>query len=696
VKHLLSAVATIAFAAGMFTPRAGAQIKIDPAPSSTAQFITITATAGAGLEGRPIQIYISKTADTCTAANVANGSANAVAIVPHTSYSVQPGGITTVAIVTGVLLSDDFVCVVIQSAAGATFASQPVQISAPAPAGGGTVTINPAPSTTDQFITVVAPAGMAGADIEIYIAATQPACTTAASKMNLEPHTPHEVLPDGTTAIAIVKGKLTSGNWVCAVVTVKGSAPVVSTAVQVKAPGAVPVSEVEFDPPQPTIKDPSLVVVTPGYLADGTLTILTSNTAEACAKSTTTLGTADTPITGQRTTVAITPGTLKQGYYLCVTVKDANGKTATNRPVAVLPGCDHHDAYSDCTYEFTLMGGIEQSGLSAQNSITNGFYDLFIRRPVDSKWLGVWFRSRYLGSPSTSSTSNVVAAATNPAGTVTASNLPQSVTAVDYILGFTLGKRLEWGSPSGRLTITPAAGFGATTPLSANTTVNAFQVPQFGTNECDQLQKRFTTDKGYTPPLPGSGYYKDSTGAIVQGCVVQPPGNSTMTSATNPGTQITAIAFSNEDRTNFLLKWGAGVRLIDRYTPTCITTTGCPRMRADFSIGQDQAITAGYMRRLVLKADAVIPIFSTGTYFFASSANRLAPNNTLSPLILNPVTVNSGNSSACATPSSSIVCVPSPSVFVLPYKQPNRDYYRIGIGIDAVKLLSKLFNPPAS
>jgi hypothetical protein len=706
----------------MFSALARAQ-KIDPAPSSLDQFITITG-AAAMAEGQ-IELYTSATAATCSAANTAAGSAAQVGREPNTSNFVLRGNATSIAIVKGVLLSGNYVCAAITpKGGGAPVALPAVQIAAPAAPSGGTVTINPAPSSSDQFITVIATAAMAGGDIAIYTATSGPACTASASKMELQPNTGGQVLSSGTTEIAIIKGKLLSGTFVCAVVTVKGSEPVVSAAVKVMATGTVPVADIKFhspDPPDPAnttqntqstentpqsmdaevdspkSRDREIVIETPDYLVGGTLTVLTANTAEGCAKSTTTLGTADTPINGSPTRIAITPGKLIGGNYVCVTVKNADGKTAITQPVQVNPGCDKKiDVYSDCTYEFTLFGGIEQSGLSAENSITNGFYDLSIRRPVGSKWASIWFRSRYLGGPSTSSTSNVVAAATNPTGTVTASNLPQSVVAVDYVLGLQLWKDMPLGSPKGRFTLAPVVGFGATTPLDSNTTVNGFQVPQVGTNECNQLHSRFTTGKGYDPALPGSGYYTNSTGAVVQGCVVQPPADGTTTSPTNPGAQITAIAFSNEDRSNFLLKWGVGVRLVDRYTPTCLTSTGCPRLRADFSIGQDESITGGSLSKAIFKADAIVPIFSTGTYFFASSANRLARNETLSPLILTPVTVNSGSSSACSMPSATSVCVPSPNVFVLPYKQPDRDYYRIGVGVDAVKILTKLFTPPAS
>lgn len=556
------------------------------------------------------------------------------------------------------------------------------------------VSIDPAPSSSDDSVTVLAPTDMATDPITLYTATSPAACIAEATPVKLG-DTNNTVSGDGKTVVAITAGSLSSGIYICAGVKVKGEdEPTLSTPVQVKAAGAVPVADVRFEP-VPTIKYTELHITTPNYLKGDTLTVMTANTAETCATSKTTLGASDTPINSENTMVTITSGVLKVGSYVCVAVKDASGKSATTQAVAVRSGCADNSVYSDCTYEFTLIGGVEQSGLSAQNSMTNGFYDLFIRRPVGSKWAGIWFRSRFLGAPSTSSTNNVVAAATNPTGTLTTSNLPQSIIAVDYVLGLQLANNIPWGTPTGRFTVAPVIGFGATTPLDASTVVNGFQVPQIGTNECNQLQVRFSSNKGYNPPIPGSGYYPNSSGNVVQGCVVEPPANATTATTTNPGTQITAIAFSNEDRSNFLLKWGVGLRLLDRYSPTCLTTSGCPRMRADFSIGQDQAITAGYWRHLVFKADAVIPIFSTGTYFFASSANRLAGNQSLSPLILTPVTVNSGSSSSCTASSTSTtsVCVPSPNVFVLPYKQPDRDFYRIGIGIDAVKLLSKLFTP---
>ena len=425
----------------------------------------------------------------------------------------------------------------------------------------------------------------------------------------------------------------------------------------------------------------------------------------------------------ENASLAVKKGSLKAGNYLCAVIKnEAGGIVATSPAVHVTkPGgaapplaaaadkgstddCRGLNHYGDCELEYRLLGGIEQSDLSAQSSVTEGFYDLFINAPLAPKGSSLWFRSRYLGAPSSSFKGNIVAAATNPTGTLTAANLPQSVTAVDYVVGyqfldwdvgpllFVPGKSTSRFVP-GKVTLSPVIGIGATTPVSATTTVSGFKVPSYGTNECDQLHLRFTPANGYNPALPGPGAI-DKSGNI--GCIVQPNPGSTSAKPL-PGNSITAIAFSNEDRTSFLEKWGAGLRFKYRFNPSesdesthCDLSPGCTNVMVDFSVGQDEAITGGMLRNFVLKADAIIPILTTGVSFFASSSNRLEQSKTFSPLILTPITIQNASSSGC-TATATTACVPSSSVFVLPYKQQNRDYYRIGLGIDAMKILTKLF-----
>jgi hypothetical protein len=417
--------------------------------------------------------------------------------------------------------------------------------------------------------------------------------------------------------------------------------------------------------------------------------------------------------------------------------------TTMDRPFAVVSNYDGpcHYPFNDCDWEYSVVGGVEQADLSAQNSQTEGFVDLIVRAPVNARFGNAWLRARFIGQPTNSSTQNVVSAATDPTGTVTSSSLATVGYAIDYIFGFEHDLFLpNRNNPTrGQFTLGLIAGMGATTPLSSQSATIGYAVPAYGTNECNQLQVRFGAGiaatggaaaipgmgakNGYNPILPGSGTITtttisssgtSTTATTGPFCVVQPTPGTVAVSGTPAasGNQITNIAFSPEDRSSFLLKYVAGVRLLTRFhaagTSRCSlrgandhTEDGndpdaaslvnglCSRGIVDFTIGQDQAITGGYLRRLVFKADAIFPIPKSGLYFFASAAIRLEPNQDQPPLILTATPISNGS----AMPAAGAVSIPSPSVFVLPLKQSNRDFYRIGIALDLAKILPKLFAP---
>jgi hypothetical protein len=351
--------------------------------------------------------------------------------------------------------------------------------------------------------------------------------------------------------------------------------------------------------------------------------------------------------------------------------------------------------------------------------------------PTNARFGSIGLQARFLGAPTTSNTQNVVAAATNPAGTITSSSLSTVGAAIDYFASY----EHEFFQPStknpnsGQFTLGPIFGFGATTPLSAQSATIGYAVPAFGTNECTQLIARFQATKnpavpgqygGYNPPLPGSAAITTTTqvGSATatsttspEYCIVQPGPTSTTSTAsgattttTVSGTQITNIAFSPIDRSSFLLKYAVGARLIFRehsgssmrcssraandHPYDTLTNGPCVRDLVDLTVGQDQAITGGYWRRFVFKSDLILPIAQTGIYFFGTAAIRIRPNQDLPPLILASTPISSGTSSA----TSGTVTVPSPSVFVLPLKQSDRDFYRIGIAIDLSKVLTKLYS----
>jgi hypothetical protein len=298
-----------------------------------------------------------------------------------------------------------------------------------------------------------------------------------------------------------------------------------------------------------------------------------------------------------------------------------------------------------------MIGGVEYSGYSAQSQTTNGFLNMFYRGPVSKHGFSGWGRIRLTSAPQ-AATNGVVSVISNPTGLTTYdySNVGQ---VFDYVFGpeWQIGK--NWSI---------VGGVGATTPLSSQNAPVTFVAPAAGTVECTELVSRFSAANGYSPSLA-------------------------LNTATTPTTCLaggyTDIAFANQDRTNFFLKYGAGLRTTYPWTfGTCNGTSGsCSTAYAalDISLGQDASVTGGYLRGVVFKLDGLLPIptgSSSWLYLFGSSYIRLQSNQNLPPLILQ-------------TPATT-VAVPSPTVIVLPLRQPNRDYYRIGVGLNINQLWCKL------
>jgi hypothetical protein len=97
----------------------------------------------------------------------------------------------------------------------------------------------------------------------------------------------------------------------------------------------------------------------------------------------------------------------------------------------------------------------------------------------------------------------------------------------------------------------------------------------------------------------------------------------------------------------------------------------------DLTVGQDEAITGGRLRHFVLRIDGIHPLwYNSWLYLFGTAAIRLQRNDFRETLILDA-------DSSGAKPSD-------PNVALLPLKQPNKDFYRIGVGINFTQLLESL------
>lgn len=299
-----------------------------------------------------------------------------------------------------------------------------------------------------------------------------------------------------------------------------------------------------------------------------------------------------------------------------------------------------------------LIGGIEQSGYSSLSQNTNAFLSAFIKGPPykSSRWSG-WGRVRLLSAPQPS-TQGIISTFTDPTGKLSTVDF----TKVGQALDFVIGPEYRLGPQSSRWSF--VAGFGATTPLSSQDVTLTYVAPAPGTVECTTMVDRFSSSHGYTPGLTAA-----------------PTGSSTCLQG-----GYTHVAFSNQDRSNFLMKYGVGMRTT--YPIPCKSSAESPCATSytslDISIGQDAALTRGLLRGFVLKFDGTLPI-PTGNaswlYLFGSAYLRMKRNENNSPLILQ---------------TASGITIPSPTVIVLPLQQPNRDFYRLGVGLNLNQIFCKM------
>ena len=304
-------------------------------------------------------------------------------------------------------------------------------------------------------------------------------------------------------------------------------------------------------------------------------------------------------------------------------------------------------------FETNFVAGVEQSGYSAQVNNTNFFLNAFFRDTFSNRaspgWqfrVASWGRIRLLSAPQPS-TEGIVSILTDPTGKISQTSFTQVGQVADFIVGPEF-QVYAWNKT--RLGF--IGGFGATTPLSSNTTVVTYDVPPPNTAECQELVNRFGQNSGYMP------------------YIVADPAQATC--IYNPLTKAAYnyIAFSNQDRSNFLSKWGMGFRLERQFQQEEKTTKALGVL--DIGVGQDETVTGGRLKGWVFKIDSVypLPIGTSLLYAFGSVSMRILPDKDLAPLIL---TVPQGKD----TPT-----VPSTNVIVLPLKQPNRDFYRIGFGLN--------------
>jgi hypothetical protein len=109
-------------------------------------------------------------------------------------------------------------------------------------------------------------------------------------------------------------------------------------------------------------------------------------------------------------------------------------------------------------------------------------------------------------------------------------------------------------------------------------------------------------------------------------------------------------------------------------------------------VGQDESITGGHLHGAVVKVEGVYPLPIKGNaflYLFGAFSVRTLRNQNYSPLILQPASLSGLNGTGSTA-------VPNVNTVVLPLQQPDRDFYRFGIGLDAMCIFTKIFSSSSS
>lgn len=307
--------------------------------------------------------------------------------------------------------------------------------------------------------------------------------------------------------------------------------------------------------------------------------------------------------------------------------------------------------------------GFEQAGASSAKSVQKYFFDLTISAPLPFQHrIDPYFGARGRGWGSVRITS-VPQQISTPVGTfatgfatqVSNVKVNEVAQAVEFLAGveyrLITGEKLPSPSSSNKSRRLPF-------PFSSfdNSTTNKFVVSLVaGGGATTPLNPRDTLE-----------VFKISPGAV--SLFPQAAGKD-------------FIAFVSPDRDRFFRQYYAGLRLQTYYFNSRnddIPLTRFPAM-LDITFGQNEAVTGGRLRGGILRLEGYYPLPYEGLKFinlFGTAMMKLTRTKITDPLILEPAPTGT--------------TVPGQNVVIVTVPQINRDYYRIGVGIDFVSFVKSL------
>jgi|GEM_PF-1915399 len=284
--------------------------------------------------------------------------------------------------------------------------------------------------------------------------------------------------------------------------------------------------------------------------------------------------------------------------------------------------------------------GFEQAGAASAESVQKPFLDFFINTPLpfggqDVLWprLSLWGDIRLAASAQQITTFGTAAA--SPVAAFAGGKLNELVTGFD----FSAGPEVLL-TRAGRTHISLIGGFGAISPLTYKQYAPIYKVPGASNPQREQFLIDF-------PGVAGKDF----------------------------------IAFVPPDRDRFLRHYFGGFRFRTyQYEKGADYKTDEPRdtfpAMLDVTFGQDEAVTGGRLHKFVVNLDGFLPLpwpkASSLLYLFGTAKFIAGGRKTIkTPYILD-------------TAESSIQLT-NDKVFIT-NQTSNRDYYRIGFGVDLIEL----------
>jgi hypothetical protein len=299
---------------------------------------------------------------------------------------------------------------------------------------------------------------------------------------------------------------------------------------------------------------------------------------------------------------------------------------------------------------FRTIVGLEQAGASASDSARRFFFDLYLSTPFPThqEWdddfgprVRLWGNVRITSVPQQISSTIGSFAVAFPQQ-IADLKVNEVAQAAEFLAGTEIRiphMTLKSKSGNQKFSLHLVAGGGIITPLTPKDTLQVFSIAP-GTLAPEQ---RVILESLY-PQVVGK----------------------------------TEVAFVTADRDRFFRQFYAGFRLKTNYPDD---DNGNPRFPAflDITYGQNESVTGGRLRGGVLRLEGFFPLpYEKVKFLYLFGTALLKPSRTkiTDPLILQPPDPN--------------IQVPSEQVAMVTVSQANRDYYRIGIGIDFIEFVKAI------